>query len=99
MRRHLYLEALLVSNASVLLHGFSYSARPLTSIRSSLHRASGRLLASAFPLQELTNKEATQSTAFIQANPTYDGRGNIIGIFDTGVDPMAPGLQVTSDSR
>ena len=32
--------------------------------------------------------------AFIQNNPNYDGRGTIVAVFDTGVDPGALGLQV-----
>ena len=44
-------------------------------------------------------KDEVGATAFIRSNPTYDGRGIIVGIFDTGVDPGAPGLQTTSDGK
>lgn len=45
-------------------------------------------------------KIETQSLEFICANPTYDGRGVIVGILDTGVDPGSIGLNnKTSDGK
>jgi tripeptidyl-peptidase-2 len=47
----------------------------------------------------LLPKVTTQAQSFVEKNPDWDGRGVIIGVLDTGVDPGAAGLGVTSDGR
>lgn len=44
----------------------------------------------------LIPKREVGAEQFIRDNPTYDGRGVVIAVFDTGVDPAAAGLAVTS---
>eukprot|EP00808_Paulinella_micropora_P028965 g4430.t1 len=52
-----------------------------------------------FPLSALVPKTETQVDQFLQHHGTYDGRGVVVAIFDTGVDPGAPGLEVTTDAK
>jgi tripeptidyl-peptidase-2 len=47
----------------------------------------------------LLPKTETQALQFIRSNPSYDGKGIVVGILDTGVDPAAVGLQVCPDGR
>jgi tripeptidyl-peptidase-2 len=50
-------------------------------------------------LASLMPKKEIAADRFIEAHPEYDGRGALIAIFDSGVDPAASGLQETSDGK
>ncbi|CAH0592745.1 unnamed protein product [Chrysodeixis includens] len=49
-----------------------------------------------FPVWGLLPKKETGVVSFINKNSNYDGRDTVIAIFDSGVDPAAEGLKVTS---
>ncbi|XP_050220637.1 tripeptidyl-peptidase 2 isoform X2 [Mercurialis annua] len=50
-------------------------------------------------LASLMPKREIAADRFIEKHPQFDGRGALIAIFDSGVDPAASGLQVTSDGK
>ena len=44
-------------------------------------------------------KQEIGALDFIKSNLEFDGRGVVIAIWDTGVDPTARGLQITSEGK
>lgn len=49
-----------------------------------------------FDFSSVVPKSEIQATEFLVENPEFDGRGVVIAIFDTGVDPGGSGLELTT---
>ncbi|MBA2113301.1 S8 family serine peptidase [Bremerella alba] len=54
---------------------------------------------STFPTADLLPKKEIGATRYLKQHRKFDGRDVIVAVFDTGCDPAAPGLQVTSDGK
>ncbi|XP_022724563.1 tripeptidyl-peptidase 2-like isoform X2 [Durio zibethinus] len=93
------------------IRGGKYRAMPCSSIETSNITCGGggggeengrfrnfKLNESTF-LASLMPKKEIGADRFIEAHAHYDGRGALIAIFDSGVDPAAAGLQLTSDGK
>eukprot|EP00123_Amoebidium_parasiticum_P017924 comp24032_c0_seq1/m.43017 comp24032_c0_seq1/g.43017 ORF comp24032_c0_seq1/g.43017 comp24032_c0_seq1/m.43017 type:complete len:1277 (-) comp24032_c0_seq1:73-3903(-) len=52
-----------------------------------------------FPLSHLIPKDITQCERYLAKHPEYDGRGVVVAIFDSGIDPGALYLQKTTDGK
>ncbi|MGM0578003.1 MAG: S8 family serine peptidase [Myxococcota bacterium] len=73
--------------------------RRVLSLLTPLLLAAGSAGAETPPLdawQELLSRDAVGARTFTEAHPTWDGRGVVIAVLDTGVDPSVPGLRKTS---
>ncbi|MBW8772184.1 MAG: S8 family serine peptidase [Gemmatimonadetes bacterium] len=103
---HLSTRRLAVSSLAVLLAGCAptvqTSATPATPPIPAVERATVRpdatwLLPPALAFQRaLMPLAPTGVPAFLQAHPTWDGRGVLIAILDSGTDPTVDGLLTTS---
>ncbi len=49
--------------------------------------------------EALLSRAETGVAAWHEAHPDHDGRGVVIAILDTGIDPATPGVAVTPDGR
>ncbi|KAI9502288.1 subtilase family-domain-containing protein [Coemansia spiralis] len=52
-----------------------------------------------FPAHSQIPKADTQAAKFVRKHPTYDGRGTVVAVIDSGVCPGAQGLQLTSNGK
>ncbi len=68
----------------------------LTTLAVTVAAASAQPRRGDFPDYGIIPKEDTGALRFLHEHPAYDGRGVTVAIFDTGVDPGAPGLQTTT---
>ncbi|HEU4570891.1 MAG TPA: hypothetical protein VFS07_10005, partial [Gemmatimonadales bacterium] len=71
-------------------------ARPLATALAARPDATNLLPPVVAFQRGLMPLEATGIPAFLQAHPEWDGRGVLIAILDSGIDPGVDGLQTTT---
>ncbi|CAG9460207.1 unnamed protein product [Pedinophyceae sp. YPF-701] len=69
------------------------TSQAATATQEAIPAEVGGLYEGAMPKAEIG------ALKLIERNARWDGRGTIVAIFDSGVDPAAAGLQVTSDGK
>ena len=94
MRERTAVAYWLLLSISTLMFGIlgsSIAAEPQVAADSD--RKAAEIIYGLMPRQE------TGALDFVQQHPEFDGRGVVVAIFDTGVDPGVVGLQTTPDGR
>ncbi|KAF9621863.1 hypothetical protein IFM89_028451 [Coptis chinensis] len=74
-------------------------AMPEDNNKTAASLTSFKLNESTFIASLMPKKEIVAGRFFFESNPQFDGRGVIIAVFDSGVDPAADGLKLTSDGK
>lgn len=86
-----------------ILSGSSHIDKRRYSSRSGSEEIEGEIMSvisasglkgSDFPSISLCPKNETGVLNWLSKNPEADGRGTVIAVFDSGIDPGAPGLKV-----
>lgn len=85
--------AFVAAAATLALAGPLAAQQPAVDPTAPKDRVAPPALAARLGLMPL---QSTGVVSFRTAYPTYDGRGVVIGILDSGIDPAVPGLTTTT---
>ena len=96
LARRLATVAAIAALAAAELTGAGASAAPAVAAAAGPGPVSG---SDAAGWGSYVPAEAMRARSHVQQFPQLDGRGLVVAVLDTGVDPLAQGLQRTSDGR